>query len=205
MSTTDAVTDLATLEALYGAVLPIAREKVLDRITPAYRQFIEASPFVVLSTQGPGGIDTTPRGDPPGVVRVADDKTLLLPDRRGNNRIDTLRNLITDPRIGLLFLIPGIGETVRVTGRAEIRTDPDLIASFEMQGKLPTSVLRIKVEKLYYHCAKATTRSRLWHADAQPGRDSVPRVGALFASGKADAEDAASIDAGYAERQKILY
>lgn len=206
MSTTGAVTDLATLSRLYGPVLPIARDKVLDRLTPAYRQFIAASPFVVLSTQGPGGIETTPRGDPPGIVHVEDDRTLLLPDRRGNNRIDTLRNLLADPRIGLLFLIPGIGETVRVTGRAEIRADADLLARFEMQGTLPATVLRITVEKVYYHCAKAVTRARLWQPDAQAPRDSVPRVGALFASGREQGStDEAAIDAGYVERQKILY
>lgn len=204
-TSTAAVTDLATLESLYGPVLPIAQDKVLDRITPAYRRFIEASPFVVLSTQGPRGIDTTPRGDPPGFVRVSDPTTLLLPDRRGNNRLDTMRNLLADPRIGLLFLIPGIGETVRITGTAEIRVDPDLLDSFAIQGTIPATVLRITVGKVYYHCAKATTRSKLWAADAQPPRDSIPRVGALFASGRDGTEDAASIDASYVERQKILY
>jgi len=138
------ITTLAQLEALYPEpVYPPAKVKETDRITNAYRALIEASPFFALATCGPDGLDCSPRGDPKGFVRVVDDRTIVVPDRRGNNRIDSLRNLLHDPRVALLFLIPGVSETLRIMGRATIQADPDLCASFTMQGKAPRSVLVI--------------------------------------------------------------
>src|SRR5262245_25309501 len=129
------ITTMAQLEALYGEVYPPAKAKETDRITPAYRKLIEAAPFFALASSGPGGLDCSPRGDPNGFVRVQDEKTLLIPDRRGNNRIDTLRNIIHDPRVALLFLIPGCSETIRIVGRAAISADPALAQQFIMEGK----------------------------------------------------------------------
>ena len=138
---------IADLEAIYGQPGETSTVKVADRVTPAYRAYVEASPFAVLATGGPEGLDCSPRGDRPGFVRIHDDRTLMMPDRRGNNRVDSLRNIVRDPRIGLLFLIPGVGETLRVNGRARISTDPELRAGFEMQGKLPASVIVVAVER----------------------------------------------------------
>ena len=133
-----AITTIAELEAIYGefgAVGEASTAKVADHVTPQYRRYLEAVPFVALATVGPEGLDCSPRGDKPGFIRIHDDRTLMLPDRRGNNRIDTLRNIIHDPRVALLFLIPGCGETIRVNGRATISTDPALTQSFVIDGK----------------------------------------------------------------------
>ena len=162
---------MAELEALYPEeVYPPAKVKETDRITKAYRALIEASPFCALATSGPDGLDCSPRGDPKGFVRVVDDKTVVVPDRRGNNRIDSLRNLINDPRVALLFLIPGVSETLRIMGRATISTDPELCASFTMQGKAPRCVLVIAVEQVFFQCAKAIVRSKLWDPSTQVER-----------------------------------
>src|SRR5690242_1134767 len=117
------------LEAIYGFPNDASTVKVADRVTPAYRKLIESSPFAALATSGPEGLDCSPRGDLPGFVRIHDEKTLMMPDRRGNNRIDSLRNIVRDPRVALLFLIPGSGTTLRVNGRVELSIDDDLLAS----------------------------------------------------------------------------
>jgi len=157
------------------------RVKETDRITGPYRAFIEAAPFFALASGGPDGFDCSPRGDAPGFVRVADEKTLLIPDRRGNNRIDTLRNIIHDPRVALLFLIPGCGETIRVNGRATISTDPALTQSFVIDGKAPRTVIVVTVDRIYYQCAKAIVRSKLWDASRHVERKSLPSASALRA------------------------
>ena len=176
------ISTLAELEALYPeAVYPPAKFKETDRIIKAYQALIEASPFCVMATSGPDGLDTSPRGDPKGFVRVVADKTVILPDRRGNNRIDSLRNLVTDPRIALIFLIPGVSETVRVMGRATISTDPELCASFAMQGKAPRCVLVIAVEQVFFQCAKALVRSKLWDPLLHVERASLPTAGKILA------------------------
>jgi uncharacterized protein len=175
------VTSVDELEAIYGEPFGPAVVKEIDHVNPDYRTFIEAAPFCVLATSGPGGLDCTPRGDPPGFVRVADEKTLLLPDRRGNNRIDSLRNLIADPRISLLFLIPGCGETIRVNGRAAISVDPVLCESFVFAGKVPRSVIVVTVDRVYFQCAKAIVRSKLWDAATQIDRKSLPTAGTILA------------------------
>ena len=176
------ISTLAELEALYPeAVYPPAKFKETDRITKAYQALVEASPFCAMATSGPNGLDCSPRGDPKGFVRVVDDKTVILPDRRGNNRIDSLRNLVTDPRIALIFLIPGVSETVRVMGRATISTDPELCASFTMQGKAPRCVLKIAVEQVFFQCAKALVRSKLWDPSLHVERASLPTAGKILA------------------------
>src|SRR3954468_11187721 len=159
-----AVTSLAQLEALFGAVGEASLKKEVDYLHPAYQALIRASPFAMLATAGSGGLDASPRGDPPGFVAIQDDKTLLLPERRGNNRIDSLRNLLTDPRVALLFLVPGVGETLRVNGRARITVAPEMLQRFAMEGKLPQCVLVIEVESVYFQCARALQRSKLWQA-----------------------------------------
>ena len=126
------ITSLAELDALYDSPVPSSITKEIDHLTELHRAYVEASPFVLLATAGPGGLDCSPRGDPAGFVRVADPRMLLMPDRRGNNRLDSLRNIVTDPRVGLLFLVPGIGVTLRVNGIAQLSTDPDLLAGFEL-------------------------------------------------------------------------
>src|ERR671931_2128007 len=162
MSDEHTITSVEQLEAIYGQPSGAAVWKEVDHITTEYRAFIEAAPFFALSTCGPEGVDCSPRGDAPGFVRVADAKTLLIPDRRGNNRIDSLRNIVRDPRVSLLFLIPGVGETFRVIGRAAISTDPALCESFIFAGKTPRSVIIVKVDSVYFQCSKAIVRSKLW-------------------------------------------
>jgi uncharacterized protein len=181
MTDTHIVTSIEALQKIYGDAHGPSIAKETDRITPHYRAFIEAAPFFALASAGPGGLDCSPRGDAPGFVRVQDEKTLLVPDRRGNNRIDTLRNILADPRVALLFLIPGCGETIRVTGRAAISTDPALTQSFLVEGKAPRSVLIVAVESVFYQCAKAIVRSKLWDASRHVERKSLPSAGTILA------------------------
>ena len=176
------VTSIEALEAIYGAPSRGAVVKEIDHVNAHYRAFIEAAPFCAMATSGPDGLDCTPRGDPPGFVRVKDEKTLLVPDRRGNNRIDSLRNLIADTRISLLFLIPGCGETLRVNGRAVISIEPALCESFTFAGKVPRSVIVVTVDRVYFQCAKAIVRSRLWDPAAQIDRSTLPTPGTILAA-----------------------
>ncbi len=176
IATTEALERLYS-EAPYGPAV----FKETDRITPQYRKLIEAAPFVVLATCGPEGLDCSPRGDPPGFVRVVDEHTLIIPDRRGNNRIDSLRNLVRDPRVSLLFLIPGVGETMRVNGTAKICTDPALTESFAMNGKVPKCVLVVTVERAYFQCTKAIIRSKLWDPASKVDRKTLPTPGSILA------------------------
>ncbi|PWC33949.1 pyridoxamine 5'-phosphate oxidase family protein [Azospirillum sp. TSO35-2] len=200
------VTDLATLEALYGQPVAPSIAKEVPRLTPGYRALIEASPFFVLATGGPGGLDASPRGDGPGFVTVADDRTLLIPDRRGNNRIDSLRNILADPRVGLLFLVPGLNETLRVNGRAVIDTDQDLCGRFAVDGKPPKSVLVVTIETVFFQCARALLRARLWDPAAQVPRDRLPSVGTLLAEASEGREGGDDYDRSLAERvRKTLY
>ena len=176
------IDDLATLATLYGEPGQASIRKEVDHVHPQYRAIIEAAPFAVLATAGPEGLDASPRGDAPGFVVVQDEHTLLLPDRRGNNRTDSLRNVIRDPRVALLFLVPGMGETLRVNGRAHISVAPDLLARFEVEGKLPRSVLVIAVETVYFQCSRALVRSALWDASRQRARETLPSPGAILAA-----------------------
>jgi PPOX class probable FMN-dependent enzyme len=174
------VTTEAQLEALYGLPSGGAVIKEIDHVSDHYRAFIEASPFVVLATSGPEGLDCTPRGDPAGFVRVVDRKTLMLPDRRGNNRLDALRNIVRDPRVALLFLVPGIGRTLRVNGTASITTDPALCASFAIEGKTPRSVVVVTAKRVYTQCAKALVRSRLWDPASHVPESALPSSGEML-------------------------
>ena len=175
------VTTVEALEALYGMPSGPAVAKEIDHINAGYRALIEAAPFVVVATSGPEGLDCSPKGDAPGFVRVLDEKTVAIPDRRGNNRTDSFHNIVRDPRVALLFLIPGVGETLRLNGRGVISVDPDLTASFAVNGKAPVCVLVVTLESVYFHCSKAVVRSELWNPARQVDRKSLPSPGTIIA------------------------
>lgn len=177
------VTTIEQLSALYGVAGETSLVKEMPFITPQYRRLIEASPFLALATSGPEGLDCSPRGDAAGrLVQIRDDRTLLLPDRRGNNRIDSLRNIIRDPRIALLFLIPGSGTTLRINGEAQISADPDLLASFAVDEAAPRSVIVITVGTIYFQCARAIVRSRLWDSARHADPRTLPTPGEILAA-----------------------
>ena len=172
----------AELEAIYGRPVEAATVKEVNWITPHYRAYIEASPYAALATSGPEGLDCSPRGDRAGFVRVHDEKTLMLPDRRGNNRIDSLRNIVRDPRVALLFMIPGVGNTLRVNGRAHLSIAPDLLESFAVEEKAPRSVTVIEVDAVYFQCARALVRSELWNPKRHVDPKSLPTAGQILAA-----------------------
>jgi len=176
------ITTLSALEALYGIPGETSIVKQIDYIAPPYHALIEASPFAMLATCGPEGLDCSPRGDLPGFVRVHDDRTLMLPDRRGNNRTDSLRNIVRDPRASLLFLIPGVGTTLRVNGRAVVSIDPELLNSFAVEGKPPRSVIVLAVEDVYFQCARAIVRSDLWNPQKHRDPATLPTPGQILAA-----------------------
>ena len=196
------ITDVGTLEKLYGVPSGAPVEKEIDYLHPHYQRLIAASPFFVLATGGPGGMDASPRGDAPGFVVVEDEKTLLIPDRRGNNRVDSLRNIIANPRVALLFLVPGVGETLRVNGRAEICTDPALLERFGVEGKLPRSVLVVRVDTCFFQCARAIFRSKLWEPDRHVERSSLPSLGTILSDVTRARFDGKEYDKGLYERLK---
>ncbi len=199
----DMITTIEELEALYGEVSPAAQLKVLDHVSEDYGRFIEASPFLILSTVGPEGVDCSPRGDPKGFVRIGDDRrTLMIPDRRGNNRLDSLRNIVRDPRIALLFMVPGVGETMRVNGSALLTTDMALRESFAIEGKSPACVILVQVREIYTQCQKALARSRLWDPASRIDRSELPSVGQMLQRITSGAFDGAAYDAEYPERLK---
>jgi PPOX class probable FMN-dependent enzyme len=175
------IATISELEAIYGEPGEASTAKVADRITPSYRVLIEKSPFAALATCGPEGLDCSPRGDLPGFVRIHDEKTLMLPDRRGNNRIDSLRNVVRDPRVALLFLIPGSGSTLRVNGRAHLTQDASLLASFRVEGKAPRTVMVMSVDEIYFQCARAIVRSDLWNPDKRVDIRTLPTPGRILA------------------------
>ncbi|MBB3947733.1 hypothetical protein GGQ73_003704 [Rhizobium skierniewicense] len=174
------------LKAIYGTVAEASTIKVTPALTAEYRQMIEASPFVALATVGPEGMDCSPRGDKGGVVRVQDDRTLLLPDWRGNNRIDSLLNIVRDPRVALMFLVPGSTTTMRVNGTAVVSADLALLESFEMDGKHPRTVTVITIDEVYFQCARALIRSELWKTENFIDPASLPTPGALMKAATAD-------------------
>ena len=175
------LTALDDLAALYpNPIAPASVAKEIDHIDANYGALIAASPFFVLATNGPDGLDCSPRGDMPGFVRLRDAKTLLIPDRRGNNRLDSLKNILFDNRIGMLFLIPGYGETLRVNGTATLSTDPELCAGFAMAGKLPACVIVVAVESVYFQCSRAVVRADLWNPAAQVDKRSLPSAGQIL-------------------------
>ncbi|TDT14477.1 hypothetical protein BDK89_0032 [Ilumatobacter fluminis] len=199
MSTADdrgLVRSIEQLEELYPWREGMER-KVTPTITPEQARYVEESPFVVVATVGPEGVDCSPRGDPAGFVRIVDERTLMMPDRRGNNRVDTLRNIVRDGRVALLFFVPGIGVTLRVNGTARLLTCPALRASFAMDDKVPTSIIEVAVGEVYTQCPKALVRSDLWNAEHRT-HDDVPTVGQVMA-GIVDTFDGDAYDAGYPE------
>lgn len=187
------------LQALLGPVGETALRKEVDHVHPLYARMIAASPFVALATCDEQGLDVSPRGDPAGFVELFDEKTLLLPERRGNNRGDSLHNILRDPRVALLFLIPGRGETLRVNGRATLSIDPGLLQRFEMDGKPPKCVVVIHVETVFFQCARALQRSRLW----QPHESAdVPTPGTILGTLSAQSIDGEAYDRELPGRQK---
>ena len=201
MGTAHRITSEAELDAIYGDVVPAAKIKELPHLIDEVRQLIEASPFVVVATAGPEGLDCSPRGDPAGqLVRIVDDRTLQIADRRGNNRVDSLRNLVRDPRVALLFLIPGVGEAVRLNGRAVLRTEPELLASWAMGDKVPRCVIEVSVDTVFTQCQKAVARARLWDPATQVERSSLPTVGQIMDAITDGEFGGAAYDAAYPER-----
>jgi len=193
------IDDLDALHALYGTPAAPALRKEVPALTAEYQALIEAAPFCALATIGPEGLDCSPRGDIPGFVRVLDDRTLALPDRFGNNRIDSLRNIVRDPRVALMFLIPGCGNALRVNGRARITADAALRESFAVDGQLPRSVAVVAIETVYYQCARAIIRSRLWGDTPAP---TLPTPGQMLSAITAGAVGGADYDAAWPARAK---
>ena len=196
------VSTVAELEALFGPVGEASIRKEVPTLHPHYQALIQASPFAVLGTIGPGGLDVSPRGDPAGVVHVQDERTLLLPERRGNNRVDSLRNIVADPRVALLFLIPGVGETLRVNGRATISVEPALLERFSMNGQLPKCVLVISVETALFQCARAIVRSNLWRPVPADAPRPVPTPGEILEALTEASIDGATYDRDLPQRQR---
>lgn len=181
-----AIATIEALEALYGQPGDTSTVKVASIITPQYRQLIKASPFCALATVGPEGLDCSPRGDAPqnamdGMVRIVDQRTLMMPDRRGNNRIDSLRNIVRDPRVALLFLIPGSGTTLRINGHAHLTADPQILESFAVAGQMPRSVIVIAVKEVYFQCARAVVRADLWNPARHVDPSALPTPGSILA------------------------
>ena len=193
------ITDIDTLDSLYGAAVPTSLTKVVSRLTPLYRQWIEASRFLVLCTVGPEGTDASPRGDDGPVVRIADAETLLLPDWRGNNRIDSLRNIVRDGRVSLMFMVPGCNNVVRVNGHAILTADDAVTGLFETRSKHPRTVIVTTIGEMYFQCAKALMRADLWASEDESAR--VPSAGQFIREMQTDF-DAETYDAGYAKYAK---
>lgn len=179
---------LTTLEALhahYGTAGEASLIKEIDYLSPAYRKIVENSRFCALTTAGPEGLDCSPRGDEDPVVRIKDDRTLLLPDRRGNNRIDSLRNIVRDPRVSLMFMVPGWNNVLRLNGKAVLSVDPEMLASFEKEGHCPRSVIIVTIDAVYFQCARALMRSDLWNPEKQIGKGDLPTPGQIMQEIKA--------------------
>jgi len=193
---------VADLEAVYGAPNPRSLLKEIDHLNADYRAFVEASPFIVLSSVGAQGTDASPKGDAPGFVRILNERLLAIPDRPGNNRIDNLRNIVEDGRVSVLFIVPGVGETLRVNGTATISADPELLASFAVQGKLPRSVILVQVQTVYFHCSKALVRSKLWERGAQETKPAVPTAGKILQRISGGAFDGDAYDRELPQRLK---
>jgi PPOX class probable FMN-dependent enzyme len=193
------------LESIYGQAVDRSLWKEIDYINDHYRQFIEKSPFLILATVGENGIDCSPRGDPAGFVRVVDENCLQIPDRKGNNRLDSLRNILQNPKVGIIFLIPNAGEAIRIRGTAEIIIDEELCKSFAINDKAASSVLSIKVEKAYYQCQKAIARAKLWDSSSYSDRSELPTAGQMskvFSAAQNIDFDAESYDSNYPEHMK---
>ena len=177
----DLVSEQMSLREIVGDAHPAAKDKEMDRLDKHGRHFISLSPFLCLGTMSADGkADVSPRGDPPGFVQVPDDKTLLIPDRKGNRRIDSMTNILENPSVGVIFFLPGVEETLRVNGKASVINDPETLAKMEVNKHVPTVAIRIDIETVFFHCAKALKRSRLWDPDARIDRDQFPRYGEIW-------------------------
>lgn len=198
----DHVATISELEALYPGSDNIAAatsSKETPVINDAYPQLIKAAPFLNIASIGPEGMDCSPRGDGPGFAKILDERTSAILDRRGNNRLDTLRNIVADPRLALLFLIPGLNETFRINGRAHLSTKPDLLATIDVDGKLPVSAIVVEIDTMYFQCARAQKRSKPWDLDTQLHPKTLPSAGKLVKS-VMDEFDASSYDDALKER-----
>ena len=197
-----AISSNSELRTAYRKPNERAQQKVLDRLDEHCRNFIAMSPLCILSSFGVDGLaDTSPRGDPPGFVATPDDKTLLIPDRPGNNQVDSLQNVIANPQVGLLFLVPGMNETLRVSGRAEIVTDEALLEPLAVRGRPPLSILRVTVAEAFLHCGRSLIRSKVWDPEARVDRSSYPTYGQVLADQIAGA-DSREIDASEDEANR---
>jgi len=194
------VRDEAELAEMYGPALERSVRKQLDHLDDLCRAFIAASPMVIVGSQGPIAADNSPRGDVPGFVKVADEHTLLIPDRRGNNRLDTLHNLVRNPKVGLLFLVPGVNETFRINGEAVISRDPALTSQFVMQGKAPRTVIVVTVKEAYIQCSRALVRSDIWNPAKHALPGAVPSMGTVMAKHTCGFVDANRFDEEAKER-----
>jgi PPOX class probable FMN-dependent enzyme len=208
MRSPSTITTEAELRAIVGSPTDLVVSKISNRLSELTRQFIERSPFVCVATKMPGGgIDVSPRGDPPSFVRILDDRTLLIPDRPGNRIADTLTNLIADPSIGLLFLIPGVGDSFRVNGRGVITDDEELLAPSEVEGSRPRLGILVSVDEAYTQCSKALIRSDLWNSERHIERSELPTSGEILRSLNDPAFDATEYDraraARYARREGL--
>lgn len=190
------------LDTLYGIPSAAATVKEVSHLTPDYRALMQASPFAALATAGPNGLDCSPRGDPGHVVHIENDTTLILPDRRGNNRMDSLRNIVQDPRVALLFLIPGSGTTLRVNGQAHLCADPEQLSRFAIEDKSPRSLIVIEIETIYFQCARAIHRAKLWDQTAQPDLATLPTPGTMLANLSNGEVGGKDYDDGWPERAR---
>ncbi|MEQ8588040.1 MAG: pyridoxamine 5'-phosphate oxidase family protein [Thalassobaculaceae bacterium] len=196
--TQDVLETETALREIYGTPGDLAARKQLDHLDKHARRFIELSPFLVISTQGADGLgDVSPKGDAPGFVAVLDDRTILIPDRPGNNRIDTLGNLTENPGVGILFMIPGVNETLRINGRARVIADTALLTQFAVRDRLPKTGILVEVEEMYLHCAKALVRSKLWTDDYRVERKVLPSLGQMIA----DQVEGVEVDVAEADRR----
>ena len=196
------IINIEELKSLYEDAGEASIKKEISYLHPHYQAIIKASPFAVLATNGENGMDASPRGDATGFIRVQDEHTLLLPDRRGNNRLDSLRNILHDPRVALLFLVPGLGETLRVNGRASISIDPELLNQFAVNNKLPKTVLIIHVETAFFQCSRAIHRSGLWKTKNGKSNLSIPTPGKILSDLTNAAIDGEKYDRELPERIK---
>jgi uncharacterized protein len=193
---------LEDLENIYGKPKPPALVKVAHKMTAEYQAFIETAPFLALATCGAAGLDCSPRGDLAGFVRIENENTLLLPDRAGNNRVDSLANIIQNPQISLMFMIPGVSNIIRVNGEAWISVDPDQLASFAVKGKEPRSVIVIAIREIYFQCARAIVRSKLWDMESQINPETLPSPGEILAAMSGGREGGRSYDKAWPGRAK---
>ncbi len=194
------ITTIEELNQIYGEPVLASTAKVADRVTPLYRKLIEAAPFCALATAGPEGLDCSPRGDRETCLHIADEKTLMIPDRRGNNRIDSLRNIVRDPRVALMLLIPGSGSTLRINGSASLTTDPALLEELATEGKQPRCVIVIKLEEIYFQCARAVIRANLWEAESLVDPATLPTPGDILKEMTSGEFEGASYDKAWPDR-----